>query len=233
MSVGEPCRSSRRSLSSVLASLPAEWPETDLLARIRRESSGAQLVVLDDDPTGTQTVHGIPVLTTWEVETLARVLRHDWPVVYILTNSRSMPPVEAEQVTSQVVSALSAASRKIGRKLRYLSRSDSTLRGHFPLETDVLAAQLAGEGTPIRSVLLVPAFIEVGRHTLSGTHYLQVGDELVPTHETEFALDSCFGYSTAYLPDWVAEKSNGRIQASQVTVVSLDEIRQGGPEHVA
>ncbi len=204
-----------------------------MLTCIRKEASTAQLVVLDDDPTGTQTVHGIPVLTTWEVETLIQVLGRDWPVIYILTNSRSMAPIEAEKITRQVAKALTEVSSRTGKSLRVLSRSDSTLRGHFPLETDVLAAELAAAGPPIGRLLLVPAFIEGGRYTLSGTHYLQIGDELVPTADTEFALDASFGYRTSYLPDWVAEKSGERIQASQVTVISLDEIRKGGPEHVA
>jgi len=201
MSVGEPRRSCRWSFSSVLASVPAEWPALDLLARIRKEGSWAQLVVLDDDPTGTQTVHGIPVVTTWEIETLTHVLGQDWPVVYILTNSRSVAPSEAEKITRQVAKALTEVSSRTGKSLRVLSRSDSTLRGHFPLETDVLAAELAAAGPPMARLLLVPAFIEGGRYTLSGTHYLQIGDELVPTADTEFALDASFGYRTSYLPD--------------------------------
>jgi hypothetical protein len=31
-----------------------------------------KVFVLDDDPTGTQTVHGVPVLAAWDVETLVR-----------------------------------------------------------------------------------------------------------------------------------------------------------------
>ena len=38
----------------------------------------------------------------------------------------------------------------------------------------------------------------------------------VPTHETEFARDSVFGYRTAYLPDYVAEKTAGRVTAESM-----------------
>lgn len=53
-----------------LSSQPPELRIPDALEEIRArvERSGVRLVVLDDDPTGTQTVHGVPVLTTWTVE---------------------------------------------------------------------------------------------------------------------------------------------------------------------
>jgi len=49
-----------------LESLPSEWP-LDLTDDIRtlNQRNSKTLVVLDDDPTGTQTVHDIEVLTEW------------------------------------------------------------------------------------------------------------------------------------------------------------------------
>ena len=46
-------------------SLPPPWPETNLRERIasRNAEAGLCVVALDDDPTGTQTVHGVHVLT--------------------------------------------------------------------------------------------------------------------------------------------------------------------------
>lgn len=58
-----------RNKENVLKSLPPEWPENpidDLHAKEHQNSSKV-LVVLDDDPTGTQTVHDIEVLTQWYV----------------------------------------------------------------------------------------------------------------------------------------------------------------------
>ena len=51
--------------TSALESLPSEWA-LDPLDEIRRlDSTLKTLVVLDDDPTGTQTVHDVDVLTEW------------------------------------------------------------------------------------------------------------------------------------------------------------------------
>ena len=75
-----------------LASLPPEWPE-DLLPLIQIQVRGAnkKLVVSGDDPTGNQTVHDVAVLTDWSVPMLACATREPNPVVYILSNSRSVP----------------------------------------------------------------------------------------------------------------------------------------------
>jgi len=43
--------------------------------------------------------------------------------------------------------------------------------------------------------------------------------------QTEFANDSVFGFSTAYLPAYVEEKTGGRIKATQVQRFLLDEVR--------
>jgi len=51
---------------AMLHSLPPEWPEDHVLdIQTLKESNSKILVVLDDDPTGTQTVHDIEVLTEW------------------------------------------------------------------------------------------------------------------------------------------------------------------------
>jgi hypothetical protein len=51
---------------ALLATLPPEWPK-DLFPEIRErvQAPGKKVVVLDDDPTGTQTVHHLWVLTRW------------------------------------------------------------------------------------------------------------------------------------------------------------------------
>lgn len=52
----------------VLKSLPPEWPEDPIedIQRLQNQSASKVLIVLDDDPTGTQTVHSIDVLTEWK-----------------------------------------------------------------------------------------------------------------------------------------------------------------------
>jgi uncharacterized protein YgbK (DUF1537 family) len=104
-----------------------------------------------------------------------------------------------------------------------ISRSDSTLRGHYPVETDIIAEELG----PFDAHFLIPAFIEGGRITRNGVHYLLVDGRPVPVNETEFARDSVFGYLHAFLPDYVEEKTRGRIRAHQVQRFGLEEIRNG------
>jgi uncharacterized protein YgbK (DUF1537 family) len=102
------------------------------------------------------------------------------------------------------------------------SRSDSTLRGHFPLETDVIAAEVGAD-----AVVLAPAFPDAGRVTLDGMHWLREGDTLTPVAESEFAADATFGYRHSRLADWVAEKSGGAIPAGDVAEVGIDSLRAG------
>ncbi len=210
--------------------LPSEWPDK-LLDHIQHQVrvDGRTVVVLDDDPTGTQTVANIPVLTEWSVAALKAEIIGDYPAFYILTNTRSFPEAQAVQINQEIGQNLVAASHQTGRDFVVVSRSDSTLRGHFPAEPDALAAAFQ---QPFDGCLIIPCFLEGGRFTINDIHYVQEGDRLIPAAETPFAKDSVFGYRSSNLKDWVAEKSNGRIQAKDVLSISLDDIRQGGPEAV-
>ena len=207
----------------------APWPD-DLLPTIRaaNAASGRKVVALDDDPTGVQTVFDTAVLARWSVDDLAAELADPRPACFVLTNSRSLAEPDAIALNREVAANLLAASRRSGRPFVVASRSDSTLRGHFPAETDALADVLGG----IDATLVVPAFTDGGRVTLDDIHYLRDGDRLVPVGESEFARDATFGYRSSNLRDWVAEKSGGRVAAA-VRSLGLDLIRDGGPEGVA
>jgi uncharacterized protein YgbK (DUF1537 family) len=215
-----------------LSSQPAERRVPDALEKIRErvEAAGRRIAVLDDDPTGTQTVHGVPVLTTWSVEDLRWALEQPSPTFYVLTNSRSLPEEEAAAMNREVASNLVAAAGQTGTDFVVTSRSDSTLRGHFPAETDALAQ---GLGRNIDGVILCPCYLEAGRLTADDTHWVRQGEQLVPAGETEFARDASFGYSASDLRDWVEEKTAGRVKASDVVSVGLADIREGGPARVA
>jgi uncharacterized protein YgbK (DUF1537 family) len=168
-----------------------------------------KIIVLDDDPTGSQTVHSCPLLLRWDGASLAAGLEHPSPLLFLLANTRALAPAAAAERVREICRALAAALPAAGLERWWLvSRGDSTLRGHFPLEVDVISAELG----PFAATLLVPAFLEGGRTTVGGVHLLQ-GQ---PVHETPFGRDGLFGYSTSYLPAWVEEKSGGRIPASQV-----------------
>lgn len=183
-----------------------------------------KIIVLDDDPTGSQTVHSCLLLMRWDVETLRLGLKDDAPIFFILTNTRSLTPEAAASVTREVCHNLkiALAAEQITDFL-VVSRSDSTLRGHYPIETDVIAEELG----PFDAHFLVPAFFEGGRITRDSIHYLIIDGVPTPVHETEFARDSVFSYNYSYLPKYVEEKTKGRIQEDTVTRFLLDDIRQG------
>lgn len=187
-------------------------------------SQQPKIIVLDDDPTGSQTVHSCLLLMQWDVETLRDGLKDQAPIFFILTNTRALAPQEAQNVTREVCQNLKQAIALEGiTEYLVVSRSDSTLRGHYPLETDVIAEELGG----FDAHFLIPAFFEGGRITRNSVHYLIINGVETPVHETEFAQDSVFGYSYSYLPDYVEEKTQGKIKASQVKRFTLEDIRQG------
>ena len=187
-------------------------------------SAQPKIIVLDDDPTGSQTVHSCLLLLKWDVETLMLGLQDESPIFFVLTNTRSLTPTEAAAVTSEVCDNLKQALERTGvTNFLLVSRSDSTLRGHYPIETDAIAQHLG----PFDAHFLTPEFFEGGRVTIDSTHYIKTGEKLVPTHDTEFAKDSVFGYSTSYLPDYVEEKTAGKIPANKVERFLLKDIRQG------
>ncbi|MBD0269307.1 MAG: four-carbon acid sugar kinase family protein, partial [Cyanobacteria bacterium Co-bin8] len=165
-----------------------------------------KIIVLDDDPTGSQTVHSCLLLLQWDVDTLRLGLQDSSPIFFVLTNTRARTPEEADRVTREVCHNLKIALEleKI-QEFLVVSRSDSTLRGHYPVETDAIASELG----PFDAHFLIPAFFEGGRITRDSTHYLIVNGVPTPVHETEFAKDSVFGYSYSYLPDYAEEKTQG------------------------
>ena len=194
------------------------------------DSDRPKIIVIDDDPTGSQTVHSCLLLLKWDVATLKQGLLDDSPIFFILANTRSLTPVEAARTTRDVCHNLKQALVETNtHEYLVVSRSDSTLRGHYPLETDVIASELG----PFDAHFMVPAFFEAGRITLDSTHYIEADEVRTPVHETEFAKDSVFGYSYSYLPDYVAEKTAGKIVSEQVERFTLKLLGQGTAERLS
>jgi uncharacterized protein YgbK (DUF1537 family) len=185
--------------------------------------NATKIIVLDDDPTGSQTVHGCLLLTRWDIATLREGLTDGAPLFFVLTNTRALDPERTRTVTREVCFNLRRVLAGLDLRPIFVSRSDSTLRGHYPVETDEMAAELG----PFDAHFLVPAFFEGGRFTRDSVHYLRQDGREVPVHETEFARDSVFGYRHSYLPDYVEEKTQGRIKAQDVVRLTLDAIRNG------
>ena len=188
--------------------------------------TATKIIAIDDDPTGSQTVHGCLLLTRWDVDTLVEALHDASPLFFILSNTRGMDAAHAAEVTREICVNLKRALERAGAEVNAInpiivSRSDSTLRGHYPVETDIMAEVLG----PFDAHFIVPAFFEAGRFTRDSIHYLLVDGEPVPVDQTEFAKDSVFGFSTAYLPGYVEEKTAGRIRAAQVERFLLEDVR--------
>lgn len=188
--------------------------------------SETKIIVLDDDPTGSQTVHSCLLLTRWDKDTLREAIMDASPLFFVLTNTRGMAAKPAADITREVCHNLKLALAELKQNGRdivpiLVSRSDSTLRGHYPVETDVIAEELG----PFDAHFLLPAFFEGGRITRDSVHYLVVNGKETPVHETEFARDSVFGYRHSYLPDYVEEKTAGRIKAAQVERFLLRDVR--------
>lgn len=211
-----------------LAGYPAAVSISAEAVRTANSGLGTRLVVLDDDPTGTQSVANLPVLTQWDEADFDWALSQDSPAVYVLTNTRSLGEEEAATRNRQIVTNASAAAARLGIPLGFVSRSDSTLRGHYPLETDVIAETLVRTtGARVDGVVIVPAFPDAGRVTIGGIHYMRTANDLTPIAETEFAKDATFGYASSTLADWVEEKSAGARLAADVIVLDLGIIREG------
>ncbi len=170
-----------------------------------------KVIAFDDDPTGCQTVHSCPLILDWSTGAVAAAIHDPAPVTFFLTNTRAVSPAAATAVTRDACRAF-AAVRKPDEVYVIVSRSDSTLRGHFPLETDVIREQLG----PFDAVFVIPFFAEGGRITVDGTHYVVTDGVRVAAHDTEFASDGVFGYSSSFMPAYIEEKTRGAVPASEV-----------------
>jgi uncharacterized protein YgbK (DUF1537 family) len=224
------------SAEEVLAAAPPVRHEPGARERIRaaHAAAGRRIAALDDDPTGSQTVHDVSVVTVFEDAEYAAALAEAGSTCFVLTNTRSLPEDAAVELTTGVAASLFALGQKLGAPVEVVSRSDSTLRGHVLPEMQAIDSarrRVTGEG--FDGVLLVPAYFEAGRFTAGDIHWAMVSGKPIPAGDTEFAKDATFGYTSSNLREFVAEKSNGTITADQVHSISLTDIREGGPDRVA
>lgn len=206
----------------------AEIDEAAVDALLEKEikANNKKIVVLDDDPTGVQTVHDISVYTNWEKESIRQGFEEENNLFYVLTNSRGFTAEQTTKAHKEIAAVVDEIARETNKEYIFISRSDSTLRGHYPLETEILKTDYEhNTGKTIDGEILCPFFKEGGRFTIDNVHYVKYGDELVPANETEFAKDKTFGYRAASMPEYVEEKTKGAYKAEDVTCISLEDIR--------
>lgn len=197
----------------------------ELLTKELRELN-KKIVVLDDDPTGVQTVHDVSVYTDWSEESIEKGFTEENSIFFILTNSRGFTAAETEKAHREIALNITEVAKKLNKDFIVISRSDSTLRGHYPLETKILKETIE-ESSEVKynGEVLMPFFKEGGRFTVDNTHYVQYDEYLVPAGETEFAKDRTFGYTKSQLGEYIEEKTNGEFKASETTYISLQDIR--------
>lgn len=185
-----------------------------------------KIVVLDDDPTGVQTVHDVSVYTNWEKETLLEAFGEEDNVFFILTNSRGLTAEQTTVVHRDISEAVWEAANHYKKDYIIISRGDSTLRGHYPLETEILRENYENySGRKVDGEVLCPFFSEGGRYTIDNIHYVRYGEKLISANETEFAQDKTFGYKSESLPDFVEEKTEGNYKAESIISITLQELR--------
>ncbi|KQL33281.1 four-carbon acid sugar kinase family protein [Psychrobacillus sp. FJAT-21963] len=185
-----------------------------------------KIIVLDDDPTGVQTVHGISVYTDWSVESIEKGFLEENSMFFLLTNSRGFTAAESDKAHTEIANNIVQVAKKVDKEFIVISRGDSTLRGHYPLETEVLKSTIeASSDIHYDGEVILPFFKEGGRFTVDNIHYVQYEESLVPAGETEFAKDRTFGYTKSHLGEWVEEKTEGRFKSVNATYISLNSLR--------
>ncbi|GIP44682.1 hypothetical protein J45TS6_31410 [Paenibacillus sp. J45TS6] len=217
----------KRSVEEVFSKIPS-FDTTHVNETIQKELSNfnKKIIVLDDDPTGVQTVHGISVYTDWSLDSIEKGFQEENSMFFILTNSRGFTAAETTKAHQEIAANIVEAAKRNDREFTIISRGDSTLRGHYPLETQVLKETVeANSDMKFDGEIILPFFKEGGRFTIDNIHYVQNDTELVPAGETEFAKDRTFGYTKSHLGEWAEEKSNGEYKAEDMTYISLDSLR--------
>ncbi|MGD6942741.1 four-carbon acid sugar kinase family protein [Cytobacillus gottheilii] len=221
--------------ASALLSNLKELNRTDIQARLEAEQTNFnhKVVVLDDDPTGVQTVHGISVYTDWTKESIVKGFREENRMFFLLTNSRGFTSQETKIAHEEIAQRVQEVSAEEGIPYILISRGDSTLRGHYPLETETLKTTIEQQSSTIfDGEIIMPFFKEGGRLTINNIHYVQYGDDLVPAGETEFAKDRTFGFQSSHLGEWIEEKTEGAFTKENTIYISLDDLRSGNSDAV-
>lgn len=205
-------------------------PDTEAVHRLYEEELKdfhRKVIVLDDDPTGVQTVSDVSVYTDWTRETFDQGLMEQENLFFILTNSRAFTPEETWREHMAIAEKAADAARDVNAEILLVSRGDSTLRGHYPLELEALKSVLEDKtGRRVDGQILYPFFQEGGRFTIDSVHYVREGEFLVPAGDTEFARDKTFGYHSSHLGEYIEEKSCGKYPRQNTVAITLSMLRE-------
>ncbi len=177
-----------------------------------------KLVVIDDDPTGSQTVHDCLLLLKWDCSTLVKGFESQSNLFFILANTRSLSENDAKLTIEEICKNLKKvmASQTYTEEIIFISRGDSTLRGHNFLEPNALNSCLG----PFDATFHIPAFIEGKRLTINGLHFVDKN----PINQTIFAKDKVFGFKTSNVKNLLFQKSKSQINFEDIQNLFLSDM---------
>ncbi|MBO6977974.1 MAG: hypothetical protein JJ837_00925 [Prochlorococcus marinus XMU1428] len=177
-----------------------------------------KFVVIDDDPTGSQTVHDCLLLLKWDCSTLVKGFESKSNLFFILANTRSLSENDAKLTIEEICKNLKTVitSQAYEEEIIFISRGDSTLRGHNYLEPIALNSCLG----PFDATFHIPAFIEGKRFTINGSHFV----DKTPISQTIFAKDKIFGYETSNVKNLLFQQSKSQINFEDIQNLLLSDI---------
>ncbi len=177
-----------------------------------------KFVVIDDDPTGSQTVHDCLLLLKWDCSTLVKGFESKSNLFFILANTRSLSENDAKLTIEEICKNLKTVitSQAYEEEIIFISRGDSTLRGHNFLEPIALDSCLG----PFDATFHIPAFIEGKRFTINGSHFV----DKTPISQTIFAKDKIFGYETSNVKNLLFQQSKSQINFEDIQNLLLSDI---------
>lgn len=232
----------------LLRALPPEYGRdvSHLIEDELKRRSREVVVYLEDDSTGVQRSHDVYMVIDPSEggirEGIDASRKAEHRLLFVLTNSRGLPPKEAGELNRSIVESLMKISNEENIELRLGSRGDSTLRGHFPLEPLTIKESLEASARVVDGIIVSHAFLtEMTRVTVNDIHLLRIRKTdgslwYTPVHLTGFAQDPVFHYPTSNMREYIQYKfavSNLKIEAREIRHISIDDIRRGGPEKVS
>jgi uncharacterized protein YgbK (DUF1537 family) len=205
---------------------PVDEKKVDLILKEQLKKLKRKIIVLDDDPTGIQAVHGVSVYTDWSKESIRSGFQEENSMFFILTNSRGLTEPETILIHNEIAENIAMVAKETKEKFILISRGDSTLRGHYPIETMMLKSTVEKYSKlNLEGEVIVPFFKEGGRFTIDNVHYVKYGSKLIPVGSTEFAKDKTFGYEASHLGEWCEEKTLGKYTAENSIYITINDLR--------
>ena len=177
-----------------------------------------KIVIIDDDPTGSQTVNSCNLILKWDYETLLKSLKGSSNLLFILANTRSLSENDAKIRLKEICSSLKKIMNNslfAEEQFVLISRGDSTLRGHNYLEPFMINELLG----PFDATFYIPAFIEGNRTTVNGNHFVSN----IPISKTIFSKDKIFGFSTSNVKELIYEQSDRQLNFNNIENIYIKD----------